>query len=66
MTLDYSNGNEINKLPVTFSYRWWKNLNDEADLPVSVQDAIAGILQNSIERNILANVPKVISRLGQK
>ena len=65
MTLDYSNGNEINKLPVTFSYRWWKNLNDEADLPVSVQDAIAGILQNSIERNILANVPKVISRLRQ-
>ena len=64
MTLDYSNGNEIHKLPVTFSYRWWKNLNDEADLPVSVQDAIAGILQNSIERNILANVPKVISRLG--
>ena len=65
MTLDYSNGSEIHKLPVTFSYRWWKNLNDEADLPVSVQDAIAGILQNSIERNILANVPKVISRLGQ-
>ena len=64
MTLDYSNGSEIHKLPVTFSYRWWKNLNDEADLPVSVQDAIAGILQNSIERNILANVPKVISRLG--
>ena len=52
MTLDYSNGSEIHKLPVTFSYRWWKNLNDEADLPVSVQDAIAGILQNSIERNI--------------
>ena len=65
MTLDYSNGSEIHKLPVTFSYRWWKNLNDEADLPVSVQDAIAGILQNSIERNILANVPKVISRLRQ-
>ena len=65
MTLDYSNGSEIHKLPVTFSYRWWKNLNDEADLPVSAQDAIAGILQNSIERNILANVPKVISRLRQ-
>ena len=64
MTLDYSNGNEINKLPVTFSYRWWKNLNDEADLPVPVQDAIAGLLQNSIERNLLANIPKVISRLG--
>ena len=65
MTLDYSNGNEINKLPVTFSYRWWINLNDEADLPVPVQDAIAGLLQNSIERNLLANIPKVISRLGQ-
>ena len=65
MTLDYSNGSEINKLPVTFSYRWWKNLNDEADLPVPVQDAIAGLLQNSIERNLLANIPKVISRLGQ-
>ena len=64
MTLDYSNGSEINKLPVTFSYRWWKNLNDEADLPVPVQDAIAGLLQNSIERNLLANIPKVISRLG--
>ena len=65
MTLDYSNGSEIHKLPVTFSYRWWKNLNDEADLPVPVQDAIAGLLQNSIERNLLANIPKVISRLGQ-
>ena len=64
MTLDYSNGSEIHKLPVTFSYRWWKNLNDEADLPVPVQDAIAGLLQNSIERNLLANIPKVISRLG--
>ena len=28
-TLDYSATDQIHKLPVTFSYRWWKNIEDE-------------------------------------
>ena len=62
MTLDYSNGNEIHKLSVTFSYRWWKNLNDEADLPVGVQESYSGILENSAERTNYANQPTTIKK----
>ena len=63
-TLDYSSTGEIHKLSVTFSYRWWKSLADEADLPKPIEDRINQILSNSIERQITANIPKVLSKLG--
>ena len=62
-TLDYGTIGEINKLPF-FSYRWWKSLADEADLPKPLEDRINQILSNSIERQITANIPKVLSKLG--
>ena len=63
MALDYSNGNEIHKLSVTFSYRWWKNLNDEADLPVGIQESYSGILENSAERTNYGNQPTTLKKL---
>ena len=63
-TLDYSSTGEIHKLSVTFSYRWWKSLADEADLPKPIEDRINQILSSSIERQITANIPKVLSKLG--
>ena len=46
--LDYSSTDQINKLNVTFSYRWWKSLADEANLPQPLQDRINQILASAI------------------
>ena len=62
--LDYSSTDQINKLNVTFSYRWWKSLADEANLPQPLQDRINQILASAIETQITANIPKVLSKLG--
>ena len=59
--LSYASTNEINKIGVTFSYRYWKNLTDEADLPKPLQDRIANILVNTVERRLLSNLPKVFN-----
>ena len=61
--LAYGQGNNYQTLSVTFSYRYWKNLTDEADLPKSLQERIAGVLVDSVERNVRAAIPKVLSRL---
>ena len=61
--LDYSSTDQINKLNVTFWYRWWKSLADEANLPQPLQDRINQILASAIETQITANIPKVLSKL---
>ena len=58
-TLDYSAVNQMHKIGVTFSYRYWKSLTDEASLPRSMSDRIANILVNTVERKIMSNLPKV-------
>ena len=58
-TLDYSAVNQMHKIGVTFSYRYWKSLTDEASLPRSMTDRIANILVNTVERKIMSNLPKV-------
>ena len=54
---------EVQKLQVTFSYRYWKNLTDEADLPKPLRDRIEEVVINSAERQIRAAIPRVLSRL---
>ncbi len=58
-TLDYSATNQQQKLDVSFSYRYWKSLTDEADLPKSLQDRITNILVNTAERQLLSRIPAV-------
>ena len=54
---------DVQKLSVTFSYRYWKNLTDEADLPKPLLDRIEEVVINSAERQIRAAIPRVLSRL---
>ena len=54
---------EVQKLQVTFSYRYWKNLTDESQLPKPLRDRIEEVVINSAERQIRAAIPRVLSRL---
>ena len=54
---------DVQKISVTFSYRYWKNLTDEADLPKPLLDRIEEVVVNSAERQIRAAIPRVLSRL---
>lgn len=62
-TLGYGLNDTLHKIDVTFSYRYWKNLTDEADIPKALGERITGVLVDSVERNIRAQIPKVLSRL---
>ena len=62
-SLGYGQNDTLHKISVTFSYRYWKNLTDEADLPKSLQSRITEVLIDSVERNVRAQIPKVLSRL---
>ena len=62
-SLVYGQNDTLHRINVTFSYRYWKNLTDEADLPKSLQERITEVLVDSVERNVRAQIPKVLSRL---
>ena len=62
-TYDYSNINAQQKISVTFSYRYWKNLTDEAKIPVSLQDRLNRLAVNTVERQLTSRIPAVVSRL---
>jgi len=63
VTLDYAAANTISTVGIAFSYRYWKNLTDEGDLPRPLGERIGDLIVNNIERNFRANLPKVLSRL---
>ena len=48
---------------VSFSYRYWKNLTDERDLPKSLLETIQTVLANQVERELIRNIPKVLRKL---
>jgi len=62
-SLGYGQNDTLHRINVTFSYRYWKNLTDEADLPKSLQSRITEVLIDSVERNVRSQIPKVLSRL---
>ena len=58
-----SRSTEVQKVSVTFSYRYWKDLKDEADLPKPLTDRIADAVLNTVESRITASIPKVLRKL---
>ena len=62
-SLSAQQATDVQKISVTFSYRYWKNLTDEADLPKPLRDRIEEVVVNSAERQIRAAIPRVLSRL---
>ena len=61
--LSYQPATEIQKVSVTFKYRYFKNLTDESDLPKPLLDRIGEVVVNSVEREIRSAIPKVLTKL---
>tara|TARA_B100000963_G_scaffold35748_1_gene26762 strand:+ start:600 stop:1352 length:753 start_codon:yes stop_codon:yes gene_type:complete len=68
-TLDYATTDQQQKLDVTFSYRYWKNLGTEAKLPQALGDRLGDVLVNRLTttatRQLDSAIPRVAQRLGQ-
>ncbi len=62
-TLDASPATSAQEVSVTFSYRYWKNLTDEGQLPKPLLDRLQNVLGDQVERQLLNRIPKVLSRL---
>ena len=62
-SLSATQATDVQKISVSFSYRYWKNLTDEAELPKPLLDRIEEVVVNSAERQIRAAIPRVLSRL---
>jgi hypothetical protein len=63
LTYDYSAVNAQQKVRITFSYRYWKNLTDESKLPRSLQERLQTLLLNTVERQLTSRIPAVIRNL---
>ena len=61
--LDYSTQNAIQFLNVTWAYRYWKNLTDEAELPKPLLERIGDVFVNTVERQIRSRLPAVLRKL---
>ena len=60
--LSHASNNEIIKIPVSFSFRYWETL-DVNRQPASLTDKIYDTVVNTVQRNIDRNIPKVLTRL---
>ena len=61
--LDGGQAGNVQEVDVTFTYRYLKNLTDEASLPKPLLDRLQGVLANQVERKLVSRIPKVLSRL---
>ena len=61
--LDYSTINAIHTVSVTFSYRYWKDLKDEAELPKPLGERMTDAVLNTVESKITSAIPKVLQKL---
>jgi hypothetical protein len=62
-TLDYATKDTIQTVSVGFTYRYWKDLKDEAGLPKPLTDRIADAVLNTVESKITSAIPKVLRKL---
>jgi len=60
--LSQSANNELIKLAVTFSFRYWTTLDTERQRP-SLADKIFDTITTGVERQISSNLPKIFTRL---
>ena len=59
--MGYANANQINKMSVSFSYRYWEII--PGDLASNFLNRLANIAINQVERKLIAKLPKVLTRL---
>ncbi len=63
ISLDYATQNSLSFVSVQWSYRYWKNLTDEAELPKPLLDRLGDVFANTVERQIRSRIPAVLRRL---
>ena len=61
--LDYSTKDSIQTVSVTFAYRYWKDLKDEAHLPKPLGERMLDAVLNTVESKITSAIPKVLQKL---
>jgi hypothetical protein len=62
-SLGYATLNSYQTVSITFSYRYWKNLTDEANVERPLLDRIAERAVNTVTRRITSQIPSVLRRL---
>jgi len=62
-SLGYATLNSYQTISCTFTYRYWKNLTDEANLPKPLLDRIAERAVNTVTRKLTSQIPSVLRRL---
>ena len=64
MAIGHANSNSIQKVNVSLSYKYWRNLIVDADVGnKTLGNDIVEIAKNSIEKQILTRLPQVLRRL---
>ena len=59
--MGYANANQIEKMTVSFAYRYWEILPGGAGS--SFLNRLANIAINQVERKLISKLPKVLTRL---
>ena len=54
---------DLQRVNVTWAYRFWISLADEADQPKPVQDTLGDIFINTVTKNINNNIPALLNKL---
>ena len=62
-SLDYGSVSSLQTVQVSFAYRYYKSLADEANLPKPLGDRVRDVIGDTVERQILSKIPKVLSKL---
>ena len=61
LSVNQSTSSDIQKLNVTWTYRYWKSIEDESGTPLGTR--IVDSLKNTVTRKITAQIPSVLRRL---
>ena len=61
----YDANNTLLLTPVSFTFRYWTNLNQNQNTEVNIFDKIKETVISSAERNIARNIPSVLNKLGR-
>ena len=54
---------DLQRVNVTWAYRYWLSLADEPNAPKPLEDRLADIAINTISKNIFNNIPSVVRKL---
>ena len=54
---------DLQRVNVTWAYRYWLSLADERNMPRPLEDRLAEIAINTVSKNIFNNIPSVLRKL---